>query len=175
MKALRCILAVIVLLTLAPAALATGGDKEMEDAALKAQPARTLAQQALAVLDVRNDAKDAQMRIDAALESEDRDDVDMALLAQADEALDRGDTARAADLLNRSLGGGPLPVGEGAEVRPSGDALHNAGRAFEPNSTGQEAVAAITGVVLLTLGGLLLMRHRRGATAADEPLARPRP
>ena len=163
MRALRLLVAVIALLALAPAALATGGDEEMEDAALKAQPARTLAQQALALLDVRNDAEDAQMRIDAALESADKDDVDMALLAQADEALDGGDTTSAADLLNRALGGGPLPVEEDAEPGPTGEALHNAGRAFEPNSTGQELVAAVAGLALLGLGGLLLLRHRRTA------------
>lgn len=158
-------LAVCFVAALAPVALATGGDEEMEEAALKAQPARTLTQQALAILDVRNDAEEARMRIDAALESEDQDDVDLALVKQADEALDGGDSSRAADLLNRALGGGPLPV-EDEEQAPSGEALHNAGKAFEPNSTGQELAAAITGLVLAALGGLLLLRHRRSTAAA---------
>lgn len=157
------LLALLVLLAAPSGALATGGDEEREDAALKAQPARTLAQQALAVLDVRKDAEAARMRIDAALESKDQEDVDTALLRQADEALDGGDMARAIDLLNRALGGGPLPAEEAA---PSGDALHNAGRSFEPNSTGQELVAGIAGLVLLALGGLLLVRHRRSSTAS---------
>lgn len=158
------VLAVLALVTGAPAALATGGDEEMEDAALKAQPARTLAQQALAVLDVldvRDDADDARMRIDAALESQDQEDVDAGLLREADEALDGGDTARAKDLLNRALGGGPLPV-ENDVSAPRGAALHNAGRAFEPNSTDQELVAALAGLLLLGLGALLLLRRRRG-------------
>ena len=159
------LLAMALLLGLAPGVPATGGDEEMEDAALRAQPARTLAQQALAILDVRDDAEQAQMRVDAALESEDKEDVDAALLGEADEALDSGDTARAADLLNRALGGGPLPVEE-EEGALSSEALHNAGRAFEPNSTDQELVAAIAGLALLALGALLLARHRRSATVA---------
>lgn len=105
------------------------------------------------------------MRIDAALESNDREDVDVGLLAQADEALDGDDRERAVELLNRALGGGPLPV-EGEAPAPSGDALHNAGRAFEPNSTVQETIAAIAGAALLLLGGLLVLRHRRRAPAA---------
>jgi hypothetical protein len=159
MKPIPLLLAVLVVLASPAVALATGGDPGMEDAALKAQPARTLAQQALAVLDVRKDEEGARMRIDAALESKDREDVDLRLLAQADEALDGGDPEGAVELLNRALGGGPLPVDEAAT--PSGDALHNAGRAFEPNSTAQETIAAILGAALLLLGGLLVLRHRR--------------
>ena len=148
---------------LAPGALATGGDEDMEDAALKAQPARTLAQQALAILDVRGDVEQAQMRIDAALESEDQDDVNVELLARADEELDGGDGATGAELLNRALGGGPLPLEDAGDAL-SEAALHNAGRAFEPNSTAQESVAAIAGLALLALSGLLLLRHRRTAS-----------
>ena len=163
MRALGALLAASLLLAPAPAAWATGGDEDMKDAALKAQPARTLAQQALAVLDVRDDAEDARMRIDAALESEDQDDVDTALLRQADDALDSGDVAGAKELLNRSLGGGPLPVNEDAAA-PRGAALHNAGRALEPNSTGQEVVAAAAGIALLAPGAVLRLRHRAAAT-----------
>lgn len=166
MKSIPLLLVVLVVLALPAVALATGGDEEMEDAALKAQPARTLAQQALAVLDVRNDQEAARMRIDAALESKDRDDVDLSLLAAADEALDGGDRERAVELLNRALGGGPLPVGDEEATAPSGGALHNAGRAFEPNSTTQETIAAILGAALLLLGGLLVLRHRRRAPTA---------
>lgn len=153
-------LALVALLAGAPAALATGGGAAMGDAALEAQPARTLAQQALAVLDVRQDAGAARMRIDAALKSADRSDVDVGLLAQADEALDRGDVGVAKDLLNRSLGGGPLPLDADARA-PRGRALHNAGRSFQPSSTGQEVVAAIAGFAMLALGAALLLRHRR--------------
>lgn len=166
MKTIPMLAVVLVSLALPVVALADGGDEAMEDAALKAQPARTLAQQALAVLDVKQDEEDAQMRIDAALETDDREDVDLGLLRQADEALDGGDRERAVELLNRALGGGPLPVEGGEAPAPSGDALHNAGRAFEPNSTAQETVAAIAGAALLVAGGLLLLRHRRRGLAA---------
>jgi hypothetical protein len=160
MKPVPLLLVVLIILALPVAALADGGPA-MKDAALKAQPARTLAQQALALLDVRKDEKAAIMRIDAALESKHREDVDRRLLAQADEALDGGDREGAIELLNRALGGGPLPVGDEEATAPSGDALHNAGRAFEPNSTAQETIAAILGAALLLLGGLLVLRHRR--------------
>ena len=163
-RAALCVIVAAALLAPAPGALATGGDEEMEAAALKAQPARTLTQQALAILDVRKDAEEARMRIDAALASKDQDDVEMGLVRQADEALDGGDGARAADLLNRALGGGPLPIDDEGPA-PSGQALHNAGRAFEPNSTGQELIGAIAGLALAALGSLLLVRHRRAAAA----------
>lgn len=158
MRLIPPLVVVLAVLALPAASLADGG-AEMKDAALNAQPARTLAQQALAVLDVKKDEKDARMRIDAALESKNREDVDLRLVAQADEALDGGDRERAAGLLNRALGGGPLPADDAAPA-PSGTALHNAGRAFEPNSTVQETIAAIAGAALL-LGGLLALRHRR--------------
>ena len=116
------------------------------------------------MLDVKKDEEAARMRIYAALESEDREDVDLRLVAQADEALDGGDRERAVQLLNRALGGGPLPVEDEDAPAPSGAALHNAGRAFEPNSTAQEVFAGIAGT-LLVLGGLLLLR-RRTPTAA---------
>lgn len=164
MKPILLSMVMLAVLALPAVALADGG-AAMQDAALKAQPARTLAQQALAVLDVKKDAKDARMRIDAALESKDRKNVDIRLLAQADEALDGGDRERAAGLLNRALGGGPLPA-ETAPPAPSGAALHNAGRAFEPNSTAQETIAAIAGTALLLLGGILVLRHRRHAASA---------
>ena len=160
MRVLGALAAVLILLGAAPAALATGGDQEMEDAAMKAQPARTLAQQALVVLDVRNGVEEARARIDAALESDDQDDVDIALVRGADAALDEGDSARAKDLLNRALGGEPLPLDEETGV-VGGAALHNAGRAFSPSGSDQESVAAIVGAALLAAGVGLLVRHRR--------------
>ena len=159
----RVVAGVVVLIAVtAPAARATGGDESMEDAALEAQPARTLAQQALAILEIRNDPEEARMRIDAALDSDDRDDVDLPLLAAADEALDAGGTDDAVDLLNRALGGGPAPVDEERAALSAG-ALHNAGRAFEPNSTSQELVAALAGALLIAGAGWLgWWRRARG-------------
>lgn len=163
-------IAVALCLTLggAPPALATGGDEPGEMAeALSSAPARVLAQQALATLDVTGDVKEARERIDAALESKERDDVDVGLLRAADEALDGGNSEEAVTLLNSALGGGPVPTGgetEGGAV--SDEALHNAGRAYEPNETAQEVVAFVAGLALLAVAALLLFgapRRRRSA------------
>ena len=145
-----------------PAALATGGDEpgEMEEA-LASAPARVLAQQALVLLDVKGDAEEAAERVDAALESKDRSEVDVDLLREADEALDGGDAEQAVPLLNRALGGGPVPAGE-EEAGAGGvseEALHKAGRAYEPNETAQELVALVVGLALLALAALLLLRR----------------
>ena len=161
--------ACLTLLGAAPA-LATGGDEPGEMAeALASAPARVLAQQALATLDVTGDAMEARERIDAALESKDRDDVDLELLRAADEALDGGDRQEAISLLNRALGGGPVPTGEEGEGGAiSDDALHNAGRAYEPNETTQEVVAFVAGLALLGVAALLLLgtpRRRRSASS----------
>jgi hypothetical protein len=158
-------------LAAAPAALATGGDEPGEMAkALSSAPARVLAQQALVTLDVTGDAEKARERIDASLESRDREDVDLELLRAADEALDGGDREQAVVLLNRALGGGPVPTGEeGERGGVSEQALHSAGRAYEPNETTQEIVALVAGLALLALAALLLGRrtHRRPSSAGS--------
>ena len=144
-------------------AWATGGDEPGEmDEAMASAPARVLAQQALATLDVNGDVAEARERIDAALESKDRHDVDVELLGAADEALDAGNTEEALTLLNRALGGGPVPVGEGVEGGSvSEEALHNAGRAYAPNETTQEVVALVAGLALGLAAVLLLAPQRR--------------
>ena len=162
--------AVCVTLVGAPPAVATGGDEPGEMAeALASAPARVLAQQALATLDVTGDVMEARERIDAALESKERDDVDVELLRAADEALDDGNSEEAVTLLNRALGGGPVPTGEEHEGGAvSDEALHNAGRAYEPNETAQEVVAFVAGLALLGVAALLLFGtpRRRRSTAS---------
>lgn len=170
-------LALTACLALAPAApaMATGGDQPGEmGEALASAPARVLAQQALVTLDVTGDVMEARDRIDAALESRDRDDVNLKLLRAADEALDGGDRERAVVLLNRALGGGPVPTGEEQDGGAVSDqALHNAGRAYEPNETAQEVVALVVGLALLALAALLLVRRgaprRRSSVAPERP------
>ena len=172
MRVLSLLLASTSLMLAAPVALATGGDEpgEMEEA-LASAPARVLAQQALVLLDVTGNVEEARERIDAALESKDSSDVDLGLLREADEVLDGGDAEQAVPLLNRALGGGPVPAGDHAEedAESSGvsdEALHKAGRAYEPNETAQEVVALVLGLALLALAALLLLKRRpRAATS----------
>jgi LPXTG-motif cell wall-anchored protein len=137
-----------------PVVWAHGGN-EMETQDLQQQPARTLAQQALAELRVRHDMEAAASRLDAAVESKDQSDVDPQMVNQAMETLDAGDEAQAVTLLDHALS---QPLGES-----SGAALHESGREFQPGTGTQEVVAIILGAVLLLLAGLLLLRNRRAS------------
>ena len=137
---------------LAPASAgAHGGGEEAE--AMAMQPARTLAQQALAELRIRNDVKGAAERLDAALESKDRGSIDMAALRTAMETVDNGDPKAAIPLLDQALS---RPLGASG-----GKALHESGREFQPATGAQEVVGIVAGAVLVALGTLLLSRHRR--------------
>lgn len=128
--------------------------EEAEIAELSEQPARVLAQQALAELQVRGDSGEAGVRLDAALESNDQSDIDTRLLGEAAETLDGGDPEGAVPLLDEALS---RPLGAA-----SGKALHEAGREFQPATGAQEVVAIIAGAVALLLGGALLLRsHAR--------------
>lgn len=186
MKRLATVLVLIGLLAAAPPAVAHGGDEpeaapppatgeeprgegasgeqptaeEAEEAALAAQPARVLAQQALALLTVRNATAEALHRVEAALESKEREDVDVDKLRAAMTALEAGDSRAAADRINEALGGGPAPADEELSG-PSEEALHNAGEEFEPVNNGQEIAGGIAAVVALAAGAALLIRHRR--------------
>lgn len=136
----------------APVALAHGG-AEAEVGALAMQPARVLAQQAIAELEVRNDRREAAMRLDAALESKDHSDIDVARLRQATETLDAGNAAAAIPLLDEALS---RPLGS-----DRGKALHESGRKFRPATGAQEVVGIVSGAVLVLIGALLLWRSRR--------------
>lgn len=128
-------------------------DAEMEELTL--QPARVLAQQALAMLEVQGDDVEAAERIEAALVSEDKADVDAEVLAEAAEALEAGDHEAAIPLIDEALSR-PLGAAEGK-------ALHEAGREFQPGTGTQEVVAIIAGVALLGLGLFALAPRRRRA------------
>ena len=131
--------------------------EEDEVAELAQQPARVLAQQAIALVRVRGDTEEAAMRLDAAVESKDKSDVDPALLKRAMETLDGGDSDRAVTQLDQALS---RPLGSG-----SGKALHEAGREFRPATGAQEIVAIALGVAALLLGVLALRcgNHRMRA------------
>ena len=151
----------VLLLAGAPARALAHGDKE-ETAGVKAlsmQPARILAQQAIAELEVRGDKSEAAMRLDAALESKDKSDIDMKLLQAGTEKLDGGDPEGAVPLLDEALS---RPLGAG-----SGKALHEAGREFEPATGTQEIVGIVAGGLLLALGlvGIAAGRGRRPRAA----------
>lgn len=127
-------------------------NEEAEIALLSKQPARVLAQQALAELELRSDSHEAAVRLDAALESKDRDDIDLAVLKQATETLDGGDPEGAIPLLDTALSR-PL----GAE---QGLAMHEAGRQFEPATDAAGVIGVIVGVLMLLLGVWMLRpRH----------------
>ena len=134
-------------------AAAHGGD-EMETQNLSQQPARTLAQQALAELRVRHDMEAAASRLDAAVESKDQSDVNSAEVNHAMETLDSGNEAQAVTILDHALS---QPLGQA-----SGAALHESGREFQPATGAQEIIAIILGAALLALAAFLLLR-RRGA------------
>ena len=149
------------LLAGAPARAPAHGDKE-ETAGVKAlsmQPARILAQQAIAELKVRGDKREAAMRLDAALESKDKSDIDVKLLRAGTERLDGGDPEGAVPLLDEALS---RPLGA-----KSGKALHEAGREFEPATGAQEIVGIVAGALLLALGlvGIAAGRRRRPRAA----------
>lgn len=149
------------LLASAPVALGHGGEEasggmstQSEMADLAKQPARVLAQQAIALLQVRGDKQEAAVRLDAALESNDKSNIDVAVLRQATETLDSGDPQGAIPLLDRALS---RPLGAA-----SGKSLHEAEQSFEPADTTQDVVAIAAGAAFLLLGaaGLWLARRR---------------
>jgi len=139
---------------LAPAAKAHGGD-EMAVQGLKQEPARALAQQAIAELKIRGDTKDAAARLDAALESKDKSGIDVKMLNSAMKTLDDGNPGGAIPLLDQALS---RPLGA-----DRGKSLHEAGREFEPATGAQEVVAIVLGAVLLAGGLFLLINGRRRA------------
>lgn len=153
---------VAVALAVSPATALAHGDEELpaseeaEIAELSEQPARVLAQQALALLQVLGDSEEAAIRLDAALESDDQSDIDTKLLSEATETLDGGDPEGAVPLLDEALSR-PLDAA-------SGKALHEAGREFRPATGTQEVVGIVAGAALIALGAWALRPRRlRGA------------
>ena len=154
---IRFVIALVALIAglAAPASALAHGDEESDEAAaLAMQPARALAQQAIALVRVRGDTGQAAMRLDAAVESKDKSDVDAALLERAMETLDDGGADRAVTMLDQALS---RPLGS-----DTGKALHEAGREFRPATGAQEIVAIAVGAAVLLLGLLALRAGRRG-------------
>lgn len=156
--ALRAFVAVVALAIPAPAFAhgdesgAMGGEEAM--AQLAKQPARALAQQAHALIHIRDDREEAAVRLDAALESKDRSDVDMPTLRRATETLDGGGASpRVLALIDEALS---KPFGA-----KSGKIFHGAGREFRPAADTAELVAVIAGGLLIALSAAGLWRTRR--------------
>ena len=144
---------IVLTAALAVPGLALAHGKEDEVAELAQQPARVLAQQAIALIRVRGDTEEAAMRLDAAVESKNKSDIDAALLERAMETLDEGNAGQAVVVLDEALS---RPLGSDA-----GKALHEAGREFRPARGAQEIVAIAVGAAALLLGLLALGVGRR--------------
>ncbi len=141
-------------------------------------PARTLVQQAIALLGGQPDQVEAiEEKIRGALEADNAEGVDLALVKEAYTAFQGGDPHRARDLLEESIGLKPhqVVVSPKAELRatatPEGSAeaapaLHEAGV-----GGGLRAPRGLAGPMLLGLAGamallgvVVLRRERRWST-----------
>jgi hypothetical protein len=165
-RALKVVrLAILVgLLALPPTALGHGDEAGGEVEQLAMQPARVLAQQALSTLRIRNDTKEAAVRLDAALKSKDKSGIDVARLRRATETLDAGRPKAAIPLLDAALS---RPLGS-----DRGKALHEAGREFSPGTGAQEVVGIVLGLLLIAIGAAALWRTRgrRPAKGPEPPV-----
>ena len=169
-------------LALAGPAHAHGG----EDEALDKMPARALAQQALALLSQKGKAVEAHERVEAALATKERADVDMRVLRRVPGAFEAGDHERATRLLSEALAAPDSPAGKpnartpampdgaggegdhaeqmspGTETQVSAEALDHRPE-FRPARAAAEWGAAGVGAVALgaSLAYLVLPRRRR--------------
>ena len=171
-------LAVLMLAAL-PAAASAHGDEDLAD-----QPARALVQQALGLLTQQDNVVEAQERLEAALESKDTENVDLASVRKALAALEEGDTDAAVEQMNAALAPEqkpePEPKGEkggGAKAEPDEEAEHAAGEetmppepaeealedhanAVEPDQGSAEWIGLAVGIGLIGIGGAALGLRR---------------
>lgn len=106
MKRIATTLALVLALVLAPS---VAGAHEGED-----EPAKTLVQEAIALLRGQPDERDAIMdKMHDALEADDTDGVDLALVEQADAAFEDGQMHRSWDLLEEAIGAAPHRIATG--------------------------------------------------------------
>lgn len=164
------LVAFVVALAIPAAALAHGGEED----ALSKTPARALAQQALALLAQEGQTDAAHERVDAAIESKDKDGIDASKLKQVEQAFDAGDPASAKRLLAEALAGPPRAqdeemddeAGSGTEPMdglPEGQerrALDHAPE-LDPDRGTAEWVSLAGGLALVAGASLLLLSGRR--------------
>ncbi|HZA89294.1 MAG TPA: hypothetical protein VE401_03600 [Solirubrobacterales bacterium] len=177
--ALALLAALAMLVVAAPSALAHG---EEEEAAAET-PARTLVQQALALLTQQENDAEAQEKLELALETEHQEDVDIPVVREALAALEKDDHELAEEHMTAALAAEATaaaeeqPAGkeaareqgaahEGEEVMVEEEAPEKAlehAPAFEPDRGAAEWIALGVGIgaILLALG--LLAARRREA------------
>ena len=169
-------LAALGLASLPVAASAHGGEDLTE------QPARALVQQALGLLTQQDNVVEAQERLEAALESEDTEKVDLSSVRKALAALEEGDKDMAVQQMNAALapeqksepeaaekGGGATaePDEEARRVgeetmppEPVDEAFEDHANAVEPDRGSAEWIGLAVGLGLIGVGGAALGLRR---------------
>ncbi len=176
-------LAVLMLAAL-PAAASAHGDEDLAD-----QPARALVQQALGLLTQQDNVVEAQERLEAALESKDTENVDLASVRKALAALEEGDTDAAVEQMNAALAPEEKPkpeappaeqhdeAAEGGAAEgdaahgddghaavgsePGAAALEDHANAVEPDQGSAEWIGLAVGIGLIGVGGAALSLRRK--------------
>lgn len=175
--ALLALLVALAMLVAAPSALAHG---EEEEAAAET-PARTLVQQALALLTQQENEAEAQEKLELALETEHQEDVDIGAVREALAALEKDDHELAEEHMNAALGAEDAAAEEapaGAQAEEQGGAAHEEegaaveevpeeslehAPAFEPDRGSEEWIALVVGIAFV-IAALGLLSLRRAAT-----------
>ena len=143
MRTLALLPGLAIALALALAAPARA-DEGMDEDGARAEPARALTLQALALLEQGAAHEAAEEKLDLALEADDKGGIDLRALRAAHEALHREEAAEAERLL--------------AEAFPAGE--HVVGVTYKPGSASALVVSAIAGALLLAAAALGLLRRR---------------
>jgi hypothetical protein len=130
-------LAALVFAALPAPASAHGGEDLTE------QPARALVQQALGLLTQQDNVVEAQERLEAALESEDTENVEVSSVRKALAALEDGDKDEAVEQMNAALAPDEEPepsrTGDESQAAPEEEAGHAAGEDPMPSEPADEA------------------------------------
>lgn len=170
----RALVVVLAVLLAVPAIASAHGGEELAE-----QPARALVQQGLGLLTQQGDTGEAAERLEAAIASDNKKDVNIADVEKALKALEAGDAAAAVASMNDALTE-PEEAERPADEEPSEPAegeegaaadQHEEGevaeasfedqtQAIEPEQGTAEWVGLVLGVGLVGVGGGLLLRRR---------------
>lgn len=177
--ALALLAALAMLVVAAPPALAHGEEEE----AAADTPARTLVQQALALLTQQENEVEAQEKLELALETEHQENVDIPAVREALAALEKDDRQLAEEHMTAALTGEEAAAEEqpaGEEPAPEEGAAHEEEEAaaeeeevpeealehapaFEPDRGSEEWIALAVGIGAIVLAALGLLATRRRA------------